>query len=131
MKKAGLLLLAAGLAAGSLAYASEGYVGVHRPLSTFSKKSANLYPPTDITVINVASNAIRVKVPYSSVNDVLYPQSIPYHITHTGGSFVTTLDIKDMSYRNVFYGSVCPQALVTVYGYAGNNTYYVDEEYCH
>lgn len=136
MKKIGLSILAASLISTAVAAMPakqpnmQAYHGGYTALA--SKKSLNsFYPMTDISIINASDNMIRITIPNTPVQDWLYVNASPYHVTHTGGSFYTNLLIQDSSYNTIFNQTVCPRALVTIFGSYGHYTWNVDEEYCH
>lgn len=135
MKKSGLAFLVASIiSAAACAMPAEtldlnGYHGGSQPLIT-DKSRAKFYPATDISIINASDRMIMVSVPNTPVSGWIYTNSSPYHVTHTGGSFYTNIVIQDSSYYTIFSQTVCPRALITIFGSYGHYTWNVDEEYC-
>lgn len=126
----GLISATIGFAA-SAVNKESGYFSTQHPLVSPTKAvKATLFPPTDITVTNASSNAIYVVVPNTPIYDLLYSNSQPDHIRNNGGAFYTNIALLDPN-RNTFWNyTVCPRALVTVYGYPGSYKVNVDNEYC-
>lgn len=128
------LIAAAGILSASMTFALDqksGYYSTQHPQTVVNKTLKAMFPATDITVINATSNVIYVSVPGTSINDILYPNSQPDHIRNDRGAFITPIVLQDAYRTNFFSQSVCPRAVVTVFGNIGSYKVNVDEEYCH
>lgn len=134
MKKAGLAIVLTGLLSASIAAVAQpattsiGYSGGYTAISS---KTKTLFPATDITIVNASDSVVNVSVPNTPVNDWVYVQSSPYHITNNNGAYFTPIVISDNYQFTIFNRTVCPRALITVYGSYGHFTWNVDEEYCY
>ena len=135
MKNVCLTLAAvAGLVAATTVFADNAqlkqYYSSQKPLATADGSKANRFPPTDITITNSSVAAIHVVIPGTSIHDTLYPTAND-HIRNNNGAFNTSIILED-PYHTIFWNNtVCPRALVTVYGQPGSYRINVDNEYCY
>lgn len=101
---------------------SDYYSTKHHEAKTANNTSLKTQccrPATDIAIYNGSHNVIFAVVPFSPINDVIYPGTIE-HIYHDTMYADTHIVLQD-PYRHTFFDAyVCRHASITVYGMPGS-----------
>lgn len=98
----------------SAAKAVDYYSSKHKKIANGAAPGP--YPPaTDIAIYNYSGEPIFALVPFSSINDMIYPGGVD-HIYHDTMYADTHLVLQDYYHHLIFDNFVCRHANVTVYG---------------